>query len=124
MIYAPRWALPGMRFRITRVGNIPCIDLWSGERSLLGRQLKRFLGLIVVGLGLLLISPLLLLIALAATPPVSLPWAGCCAAEASTNCPTCSMCCFSPRRTPGALRPAAPQHPPPSSASTALCLPI
>jgi putative colanic acid biosynthesis UDP-glucose lipid carrier transferase len=65
VIYAPRWAQPGMRFRITTVGNTPCIDLWGGERSMIDRQLKRAFDLAVAGFGLVLISPLLLLLALA-----------------------------------------------------------
>jgi putative colanic acid biosysnthesis UDP-glucose lipid carrier transferase len=65
VIYAPRWAQPGMRFRIDRVGDTPCIDLWGGESSVLDRQLKRAFDLTVAGLGLVLISPLLLAIALA-----------------------------------------------------------
>jgi lipopolysaccharide/colanic/teichoic acid biosynthesis glycosyltransferase len=65
VIYAPRWAQPGMRFRITTVGDTPCIDLWGGERSMIDRQLKRAFDLAVAGFGLVLISPLLLLLALA-----------------------------------------------------------
>jgi putative colanic acid biosynthesis UDP-glucose lipid carrier transferase len=65
VIYAPSWAQPGMRFRITTVGNTPCIDLWGGERSMIDRQLKRAFDLAVAGFGLVLISPLLLLLALA-----------------------------------------------------------
>jgi putative colanic acid biosynthesis UDP-glucose lipid carrier transferase len=65
VIYAPRWAQPGMRFRITTVGNTPCIDLWGGESSLLDRQFKRVFDLSLAGFGVLLISPLLLVIALA-----------------------------------------------------------
>ena len=65
VIYAPSWAQPGMHFRITSVGNTPCIDLWGGEGSLLDRQLKRAFDLCMSGLGLLVISPLLLVIALA-----------------------------------------------------------
>jgi putative colanic acid biosynthesis UDP-glucose lipid carrier transferase len=65
VIYAPRWAQPGMRFSITQVGGTPCIDLWGGGNSLLDRQLKRCFDLIVAAFGVLLLSPLLLAIALA-----------------------------------------------------------
>jgi putative colanic acid biosynthesis UDP-glucose lipid carrier transferase len=64
VVYAPRWARPGMRFSVDLVGNTPCIDLWGGENSLLNQQLKRTFDLTVAGLGVVLISPLLLLIAL------------------------------------------------------------
>ncbi|MFO0103894.1 MAG: undecaprenyl-phosphate glucose phosphotransferase, partial [Cyanobium sp.] len=51
VIYAPRWAQPGMRFRFDTVGTIPCIDLWGGPSSLLDRQLKRAFDLTLAGLG-------------------------------------------------------------------------
>lgn len=65
VIYAPRWAQPGMRFQIQRVGSTPCIDLWGSDHSLLDRQLKRAFDLCLAATGLVLISPLLLAIALA-----------------------------------------------------------
>jgi len=67
VIYAPRWAQPGMRFHIDHIGRTPCIDLWGAESSLLDRQLKRGFDLCLASAGLVLISPLLLLIALAVT---------------------------------------------------------
>jgi putative colanic acid biosynthesis UDP-glucose lipid carrier transferase len=65
VIYAPYWANAAMRFQIEPIGTQPCIELWGSERSLLDRQLKRSVDLLFSGLGLLLLSPLLLLIALA-----------------------------------------------------------
>jgi putative colanic acid biosynthesis UDP-glucose lipid carrier transferase len=65
VVYAPRWAQPGMRFEIERVGATPCIDLWGCDSSLLDRKFKRAFDLILAAAGLVLISPLLLAIALA-----------------------------------------------------------
>ena len=63
VIYAPHWANSQMRFISEPIGNQPCIELWGGERSLLDRQTKRTLDLLISVVGLLLLSPLLLLIA-------------------------------------------------------------
>jgi len=65
VIYAPAWAQRSMRFSVDAIGDQPCLDLWGSERSLFDRQLKRCFDLLLTSLGLLLISPLLLLIALA-----------------------------------------------------------
>jgi putative colanic acid biosynthesis UDP-glucose lipid carrier transferase len=65
VIYAPAWARSGMRFVPDQIGEIHCIDLWGGERSLIDRQAKRALDLLVAGSGLLIISPLLLIITIA-----------------------------------------------------------
>lgn len=65
VIYAPAWARSGMRFAPDRIGDIHCIDLWGGERSLIDRQTKRAMDLVLAGVGLVLISPLVLLIAIA-----------------------------------------------------------
>ena len=63
VIYAPQWADSTMRFTVDPIGDQPCIELWGSERSLLDRQIKRTLDLILSSIGLLLLSPLLLLIA-------------------------------------------------------------
>lgn len=65
VIYAPHWIHPTMRFSLDSIGDQPCIDLWGSEQSFLDRQLKRSFDLLIAGIGVLLISPLLLLIALA-----------------------------------------------------------
>ena len=71
VVYAPTWAAPGMRFELERVGDQPCMDLWRPHDSLIDRQLKRAGDLLLASGALLVLSPLLLLIALAvrATSP-------------------------------------------------------
>ena len=65
VVYAPAWASPSMHFTVDQVGSQSCIDLWGSRQRLTDRQLKRSFDLLVAGVGVLLISPLLLLIALA-----------------------------------------------------------
>ncbi|WP_254994654.1 undecaprenyl-phosphate glucose phosphotransferase [Cyanobium sp. Aljojuca 7D2] len=65
VIYAPQWAQRAMRFSVDAIGEQPCIELWGSERSLLDCQLKRGFDLLLTSVGLVLISPLLLAIALA-----------------------------------------------------------
>ena len=65
VIYVPAWSHPSMHFRTDQIGNLHCIDLWGGERSVFDRQLKRLVDLGLTLSGLLLISPLLFAIALA-----------------------------------------------------------
>jgi putative colanic acid biosynthesis UDP-glucose lipid carrier transferase len=65
VIYAPAWARSAMRFSPDLIGDIHCIDLWGGERSMIDRQSKRALDLLLASFGLLLVAPLLALIALA-----------------------------------------------------------
>ena len=65
VVYAPHWAHPTMRFTVDNIGTQPCIDLWGSERSLLDRQLKRGFDLILTSIGVLIISPVLILIAIA-----------------------------------------------------------
>ena len=65
VIYAPQWASSSMRFNVEPIGTQPCIELWGSERSLIDRQLKRGFDILISATGLLLISPLLLLIAVA-----------------------------------------------------------
>jgi putative colanic acid biosynthesis UDP-glucose lipid carrier transferase len=62
VIYAPHWAHPAMRFTVDSIGEQPCIELWGSERSLLDRQIKRVFDLILSCTGLLLISPLLIIV--------------------------------------------------------------
>jgi putative colanic acid biosynthesis UDP-glucose lipid carrier transferase len=71
VVYAPTWAAPGMRFELERVGDQPCMDLWRPHDSLMDRQLKRAGDLVLASGALLVLSPLLVLIALAvrATSP-------------------------------------------------------
>jgi putative colanic acid biosysnthesis UDP-glucose lipid carrier transferase len=65
VVYAPHWSHPTMRFTVDSIGDQPCIDLWGSEQSLLDRQLKRTLDLLLTCIGVVVIAPLLLLIALA-----------------------------------------------------------
>lgn len=65
VIYAPHWAQPSMRLKLDFVGDQCCINLWGGDRLVTDRQLKRSFDLLISSAGLLLISPLLLLIAIA-----------------------------------------------------------
>lgn len=65
LVYAPSWTLPGMTFRAELLAGQPCIDLWRPMDSILDRQLKRSFDLVLAGAAVLLLSPLLLLIALA-----------------------------------------------------------
>jgi len=63
--YAPTWIALGVSFRLAQLGSQPCLELWSSRDSLFDRQLKRGFDLVVAGFALALLSPLLLLIALA-----------------------------------------------------------
>ena len=65
VVYAPHWAHPTMRFTVDSIGDQPCIDLWGSERSLLDRQLKRSFDLLLTSIGILIIFPVLVLIAIA-----------------------------------------------------------
>ena len=65
VVYAPAWASPSMHFTVDQVGHQNCINLWGSRQRFFDRQLKRSFDLLLTGVGLLLISPLLLLIALA-----------------------------------------------------------
>jgi putative colanic acid biosynthesis UDP-glucose lipid carrier transferase len=65
VVYAPDWAQPTMHFTVDQVGKQLCIDLWGSRQLLSDRQLKRTFDLFVSILGVLLISPLLFLIAVA-----------------------------------------------------------
>jgi putative colanic acid biosynthesis UDP-glucose lipid carrier transferase len=65
VIYAPKWANNSMQLQLDVIGELPVVRLWGQERSLSDRQLKRCLDLILTGMGVVLIAPLLLLIAIA-----------------------------------------------------------
>lgn len=64
VIYAPHWAHKGMRFEVEQFGDTYCLNLWGGEQSRLNTNLKRAFDLIVSATGLLLLSPLFIVIAL------------------------------------------------------------
>jgi putative colanic acid biosysnthesis UDP-glucose lipid carrier transferase len=65
VIYAPKWANNSMQLQLDVIGEQPVVRLWGQERSLSDRHLKRCLDLILTGIGVVLIAPLLLLIAIA-----------------------------------------------------------
>jgi putative colanic acid biosysnthesis UDP-glucose lipid carrier transferase len=65
VVYAPTWVVPGMNFKVQHLGGQPCLDLWQPLDSILDRHLKRCFDVGVAGTAVLLLSPLMLLIALA-----------------------------------------------------------
>ena len=65
VVYAPAWASPSMHFTVDEVGSQSCIDLWGSRQRFTDRQLKRIFDLLLGCSGVVLISPLLLLISLA-----------------------------------------------------------
>ena len=65
VIYAPKWAHESMRFQLDSMGDQPVIQLWGQERALSDLQAKRAFDLILTSFGVLIISPLLALIAIA-----------------------------------------------------------
>ena len=65
VIYAPHWFHPTMRFSVESIGNQPCIELWGSEQRWLDRQVKRILDLGLTSIGVVIIAPLLIGIAIA-----------------------------------------------------------
>jgi len=65
VIYAPHWAQTGMSFNVEHIGKQCCLLLWGSERNFFSRQIKWSLDLLLAAVGLVLISPLLLVIAIA-----------------------------------------------------------
>lgn len=63
--YAPNWAQPSMQFKAEFVGNQWCMNLWGGDRLMTDRQLKRSFDLVISSVALFLLSPLLVMIAIA-----------------------------------------------------------
>ena len=47
------------------VGNQPCIELWGSGQRWLDRQIKRLIDLTLTSVGIIIISPLLVCIAIA-----------------------------------------------------------
>ena len=64
VIYAPHWTVKGMRFDIEQFGETYCINLWGGEHSRLNTNIKRIFDIFAAALGLLLLIPLFLIIAI------------------------------------------------------------
>lgn len=65
VLYAPHWSHPTMRFSLELVGNQPCIELWGSGQRWLDRQIKRLIDLTLTSVGIIIISPLLVCIAIA-----------------------------------------------------------
>ena len=65
VLYAPTWAHPTMHFSVETVGEQPCIELWGNEQRFLDRLIKRMIDLILTSIGVIVISPLLVCIAIA-----------------------------------------------------------
>jgi putative colanic acid biosynthesis UDP-glucose lipid carrier transferase len=61
--YLPVWSNTSMRFAVEQIGASYCINLWNGEDSILNQQLKRTFDIVFSTIGLLLISPVLLVLA-------------------------------------------------------------
>ena len=64
VVFAPDWASSSMHFTVDQVGSQSCIDLWGSRQRFTDRQLKRSFDLVLAGVGVVLISPLLVAIAL------------------------------------------------------------
>ena len=64
VIYAPHWATKGMRFDVEQFGGIYCINLWGGEQSRLNTNIKRMFDIFAATFGLVLLSPVLLIVAI------------------------------------------------------------
>lgn len=64
VIYAPHWATKGMRFDVEQFGGIYCINLWGGEQSRLNTNIKRLFDIFAATFGLVLLSPVLVIIAI------------------------------------------------------------
>lgn len=62
VIYAPHWVRKGMRFEVEQFGDTYCLNLWGGEHSRFNTNLKRAFDIVVSLNGLLLLSPLFLLV--------------------------------------------------------------
>lgn len=65
VIYAPPWVKSSMRMKMQMIGSQVGLEVWGGDPSLIDSQLKRLFDLVLSSVGLLLISPLLLGIAIA-----------------------------------------------------------
>ena len=65
VLYAPHWTHPNMRFTVNSVGDQTCIELWGSEQRWLDRKIKRFIDLILSSIGIVMILPLLVCIAIA-----------------------------------------------------------
>ena len=64
VFYLPPWAQTSMRFNVEQMGSSFCISLWEQDDSMIDRQLKRLLDLLLAGSAVILLSPLLLVVAL------------------------------------------------------------
>ena len=64
VIYAPHWARKGMRFEVEQFGDTYCLNLWGGEHSRFNTNLKRAFDLVVSTVGLMVLSPLFLVVAI------------------------------------------------------------
>lgn len=63
--YAPHWSQPSMRFTVETIGPQPCIELWGREKSIIDQYLKRVFDLTLGTISAVLISPVLIIVALA-----------------------------------------------------------
>jgi len=62
--YLPWWANSSMQFEVDQLGDAYTINLWGQEGSFIDHRIKRLVDLVGSSLGLVLLAPLLLVIAL------------------------------------------------------------
>ena len=65
VVYAPDWSHPTMRFSTDLIGDQPCIELWGSKQRWLDRQLKRILDIIISSFGIVIFTPIYIIIAVA-----------------------------------------------------------
>ena len=65
VVYAPDWKHPTMRFSVDTIGDQPCIELWGSEQRWLDRQLKRVLDVIISSIGIIVVTPICIIIVIA-----------------------------------------------------------
>ena len=63
VLYAPDWSRPTMRFTYEAIGNQHCIEVWGKKQPYFDRLIKRLFDLILTTVGLIIIFPLLIVIA-------------------------------------------------------------
>ena len=67
VVYAPIWAQRNMKFSFSAVGNQPCLNIWDSYSSIdyIDLIIKRVFDFSISFFGIILISPLLIIISLA-----------------------------------------------------------
>ena len=67
VVYAPIWAQSNMKFSFSTVGNQPCLNIWDSSSSIdyIDLMIKRVFDFSISFIGIILISPLLIIISVA-----------------------------------------------------------